>query len=457
MAASSALTRGTRKHRPGGLACIVAVLLLMTVGSAPASATTIERFHATQPYDFVHWDCGYPVEVAGESSDTVVVRADKQLDGNVFFTDSYSFKETWTAADGRWLTITGNGVNKDVKAKPIGGSVYEFTFNNPGQTTITDSSGTIVTHSRGNLSFSYTIDIATGEGNFLGVRVSGPHPLLDVDWCRVVAPLIGTDSARHLAPRPLGSTDAAMGYYEYLPPSYSDTGNRSPLLVALNGYGENGDGTSEALPRLLWTGIPRFIDIGGWPTDRPLVVLATQHEHVEGSFDNGSCQEGAWVASCSMQLQHDRNHVPPAFCTTPDEVHDFIAYAVAHYNVDPKRVYVTGLSCGAFGAWEYLAKYGDQQVAAAVPIAGDGRPSWVSPGCGLSSVALWAFHGELDDMVNPEGSIGPMTQLAACPGVPANRARLTIYPGLQHEGWDQAYSGSLGDDIYTWMLAFSKP
>ena len=57
----------------------------------------------------------------------------------------------------------------------------------------------------------------------------------------------------------------------------------------------------------------------------------------------------------------------PAFCTTPDEVHDFIAYAVAHYNVDPKRVYVTGLSCGAFGTWEYLAKYGDEQVAAAVP------------------------------------------------------------------------------------------
>ena len=76
-----------------------------------------------------------------------------------------------------------------------------------------------------------------------------------------------------------------------------------------------------------------------------------------------------------MQLQHDRGNVQPAFCTTPDEVHDFIDYAVAHYNVDPTRVYITGLSCGAFGIWEYLAKYhGDLKVAAAVPIAGDGRP-----------------------------------------------------------------------------------
>ena len=82
-----------------------------------------------------------------------------------------------------------------------------------------------------------------------------------------------------------------------------------------------------------------------------------------------------------MFLQHDRNHVQPAFCTTPDEVHAFIGYALAHYNIDPSRVYVTGLSCGAFGAWEYLAKYGDEYAAAAIPIAGEGRPAWTDAGC----------------------------------------------------------------------------
>jgi hypothetical protein len=50
-----------------------------------------------------------------------------------------------------------------------------------------------------------------------------------------------------------------------------------------------------------------------------------------------------------------------------------------------------------------------------------------------------------------------MTNLAACPGVPADQARLTVNPDLPHEAWDPAYSGSLGDDIYTWMLAFSTP
>ena len=109
----------------------------------------------------------------------------------------------------------------------------------------------------------------------------------------------------------------------------------------------------------------------------------------------------------------------PAFCTTPDEIRDFIAYAVAHYNVDAKRVYLTGLSCGGFGAWEYLAKYRDEQVAAAVPIAAEGRPALATAGCGLGDVAIWAIHGELDDVVDPEGSVVPMTRL----GVPGRDDR----------------------------------
>ncbi|HEY5786834.1 MAG TPA: dienelactone hydrolase family protein [Microlunatus sp.] len=338
--------------------------------------------------------------------------------------------------------------------------MYEFTFHNSGQSlVITNSSGAVVYRDRGNISFHYTVDVANGEFNFLDLRVSGPHPLLDLGLCKAVAPLVGWDSARYLAPRPIGSTSLSMGYYQYLPPSYSDTGSGSPLLVALNGYGENGDGTADGLHRLLLAGIPRFIDLGGWPIDRPLVVLALQSFEEPPGFDTTPCEtpDVVWMGSCNMQLQHNRNHESPTGCATPDEVHDFIAYAVANYNVDPKRVYVTGMSCGAFGAWEYLAKYGDEQVAAAVPIGGEGRPAWTTAGCGLASVPLWAFHGELDDIVDPRGSIEPMTNLAACPGVTADRAQLTVYPGLFHEGWDQTYSGSLGDDIYTWMLGFSKP
>jgi dienelactone hydrolase len=248
-----------------------------------------------------------------------------------------------------------------------------------------------------------------------------------------------------------------MGYYEYLPPSYHASGAKSPLLLAFNGYGESGDGSPEQLPNLLNTGIPRFINIGGWPADRPLVVLAMQHHEEPPGFDFSPCDGQPWGGSCGMQIQHQNGNVQPAFCTTPDEVHDFIAYAVAHYNVDPKRVYVTGLSCGAYGVWEYLAKYhGSLQVAAAVPIAGDARPAWSPNYCGLGSTPLWTFNGALDDVVNPLGSTVAMDALAGC-GVPAARRMETTYPDLFHDGWDQAYSGSRGQDIYSWMLGFSLP
>lgn len=455
MATSKRLIGARAMRRVPALAA-VALLMALTWGPAPVRATIIERDTFSQSYDFVNWDCGYPMRVVGEESHRIQVRADPKVAEIVYFTHAYKFDEVWTAADGRSFRLAANGLAKDVRAKQVEGTVYEFTFKELGQPLVVrDSSGSVVYRDRGSISFTYTIDLADGTFNFLGLRVAGPHPLFDLDLCEAVQPLVGGDSDRYLTPRPLGSTDSTMGYYEYLPPSYTDTGDESPVLFAFNGYGENGDGSAEALGNLLWAGIPRFINVGGWPTARPLVVLAAQHIEEPPGFDFSLCDGVEWGGSCNMQVQHDQDHASPAFCTTPDEIHDFITFAVDRYNIDPSRVYVTGLSCGAFGAWEYLAQYGGEQVSAAVLIAGDGRPA--AGGCGLDAVALWAIHGEHDDVVDPRGSIEPMTDLQACPGVDADRAQLTVYPDLFHEGWDQAYSGSLGDDIYTWMLGFSKP
>ena len=459
MAANMFPIRRTRTRRLRGLAVFGSALVALTMVAGPASATIIERERFTQPYEFDNWECGYEMHVAGVESHVIQVRADKKLDGNVFFTDNYQIRETWTAADGRWFTLSANGVFQDIKAKSLGGSLYEFTFHEVGQPfVITDSTGTVVSRDRGSITGSYTIDFADGSDAFLGFRIGGPHPMFGADLCKAVEPLTGGDSARYLTPRPIGSTDLPMGFYEYLPPSYSATGTESPLLLFFNGYGENGDGTAEGLSNLLFAGIPRYINVGGWSTDRPFVVLSLQHVEEAPGFDFSSCDGQPWGGSCNMQVQHDLDNASPAFCTTPDEVHDFIAYAVANYNVDPTRVYVTGLSCGAFGIWEYLAKYHDDlQVAAAVPIAGDGRPAWAPSYCDLGSTPLWAFHGALDDVVNPLGSIEPLTALAGCSGVPADEAKLTVYPDRDHNSWDPAYAGANGDDIYSWMLGLNNP
>lgn len=45
---------------------------------------------------------------------------------------------------------------------------------------------------------------------------------------------------------------------------------------------------------------------------------------------------------------------PGGGCHTEAEIASFLAFATESYDVGPKRVYLTGLSCGAIGAWSYL-------------------------------------------------------------------------------------------------------
>jgi predicted peptidase len=256
-----------------------------------------------------------------------------------------------------------------------------------------------------------------------------------------------------------GDTDAALAYYEYLPEGYGD-GDPAPLLVALHGFGGTGDGSPEELSNLflesgLEAAIPALIRDGGWPTERPFVVLAPQHPFATSDEIYRSCEEEPhaepYPATCFFGAQAEHGHpADSSNCATPTEIHEFIAYAVGAYDVDPDRVYLTGVSCGGFAAWEYVAEHGGSQIAAMIPIAGEGRIAWEKAGCDLGEVAVWAFHGDADDVVNPDGSSEPIANIAACPSV--EDAEVTIYPGVDHLSWARTYDLSAGHDIYTWLL-----
>ncbi|MCC6309925.1 MAG: dienelactone hydrolase family protein [Trueperaceae bacterium] len=235
-------------------------------------------------------------------------------------------------------------------------------------------------------------------------------------------------------PRPLGSGEATMGYYEYLPASYAPGSHRTyPLLVFFHGIGEKGDGTTD-LPMVLRNGPPRLIEEGRWlaATTAPFIVVSPQSA-------SGS---------------------PSA-----DEVHEFISTMLATYRVDPKRVYLTGLSAGGYTTWRYLAKYQDQ-VAAALPIAGGGDPGLA---CGMTGVPVWAFHGDADTVVDVGQSAAMVDAVNACTPGPGERAKLTIYEGVGHDSWSRTYdlSGMNAGEvsaardpysvsIYTWLLAHAR-
>ena len=230
-------------------------------------------------------------------------------------------------------------------------------------------------------------------------------------------------SARHVQ-HPLGSTSAPLGFWEYLPPTYER--GPSPLLLFLHGRGENGNGTTD-LPMVLRAGPPRLIDRDEWPNDRPFVVLSPQ---------NSSASD----------------------CMEPAAIRGMLAYALAHYDIDVTRVYLTGLSCGAIGGWGYLANYlADDTLAAFVPIAGNGTWAWMRQGCELGRLPIWAFHGMRDMTVWPSGTIDVMTDIMACTDPAPVDAQMTIYDDAFHDAWTRTYDLSAGHDIYAWMLSHTNP
>jgi predicted esterase len=228
---------------------------------------------------------------------------------------------------------------------------------------------------------------------------------------------MGVHTARALGTKP----GAPNGYWEYLPRGYGD-GTQRPLLIFWHGSGEKGNGSAAELPRILTHGPPKVIAAGQWPADRPFIVLSPQH------------------------------NLPDCF-QAGDAHRDFLSYAVGAYDVDPARVYQTGLSCGAIGTEDFITRHGPSPLAAAVLISGDVTPMWDARGCGLvASLAMWTFHGGADTIVSPAGDNTDMPKFIACPQPPRKDVRYTVYPGVDHDAWTRTYDLSAGNDIYAWLL-----
>jgi predicted esterase len=449
--------------RSSRIVSLVAAGALLLVGQSVSATATVlpgEAFSGTDSWE--NSDCGYPLSVESSFQGRYSIRVGKNAaESAFFFHENITYSDVYTnQMTGESFEIRGHSTFQEVKATRIEGSVFEFTQVESGQPfVVLDSAGRVVARDRGSIRYHILVDTEGDDEpggsfiDFLGADARGPHPGFSRTFCSYAGELVGiSDSSQGYSLRPVGSTASPLGYTEYLPATYPEAGG-SPLLVFLHGAGESGDGSAEQLGFMEWQGIPRFIANDGWPEDRPFVVLSPQHEIAGDVSWFDQCDGVEFPGSCGMGLQHDIGHpLPGSFCMTPTEVAAFIDYAVGAYQVDPNRVFLTGLSCGAFGAWEYLSVYGDAQVAAVVPVAGEGRPAWETAGCALGDAALWAFHGDVDDIVNPLGSSEPIAQVSGCPAPPRQDARYTEMPGVDHDHAGNYPYGISGPDIYSWML-----
>jgi predicted peptidase len=195
-------------------------------------------------------------------------------------------------------------------------------------------------------------------------------------------------------------------YLLSLPDGYEAGDQRWPLLLFLHGAGERGDD----LERLKAHGPPRLLAEGH---GLPFIVVSPQ------------CPRG-------------RYWLVPLLASLLDEV-------CRRWRVDEDRVYVTGISMGAYGTW-HLAEAHADRLAAIIPICGGGDPDNAAE---LKDLPIWAFHGAKDNVVPLEES-EVMVQAVRNAG---GTVRFTIYPEAGHDSWTQTYEKP---DWHQWLLAHRR-
>ena len=139
---------------------------------------------------------------------------------------------------------------------------------------------------------------------------------------------------------------------------------------------------------------------------------------------------------------------------TPTVVNALVDEIISTYQVDPTRVYLTGLSMGGYGAW-YVAAADPNKYAAMASISGSGYRTPTIPGeevmCQIEEVPLWAIHGDLDQISNP---IANRIYLEAYEEMCEGEVNITFYPDEGHFGaFFKAYRDPA---LYDWFLSKTK-
>lgn len=198
-----------------------------------------------------------------------------------------------------------------------------------------------------------------------------------------------------------------ISYLSWFPENYKkEKKQKFPLLIFLHGSGERGSDLSKVK---VW-GPPSFVE---QRPDFPFVVVSPQ------------CPEGEWW--------------------NVEVLDALLTKLLKKYRIDPDRVYLTGLSMGGFGTWNWACSHPDR-FAAIAPVCGGGEPLLAD---NLVNVPVWAFHGAEDPVVPVSATTSMTTALQNAGG----EVKSTIYPGVGHDSWRQAYAD---DNLYEWLLSHTR-
>jgi dienelactone hydrolase len=226
------------------------------------------------------------------------------------------------------------------------------------------------------------------------------------------------------------TSPSVIAYLEYLPADYHSNSDKYPVVIFLHGIGERGTNTTDttllkqSIGTVTRNGPPLHVKNG---TQFPFILISPQ---LKSNY-------GDWPSAYVMEV---------------------IEHCKTYLRIDEKRIYLTGLSLGGGGTW-WTAQDFPKTFAAIAPVCGS-RNS-VTKACYIAAenIPVWAFHGTEDGVVAMTKSLNMVNAINACLPIPNPLAKLTLYPGIGHDSWTNAYQPNHSvhnPNVYEWMLSYTN-
>lgn len=218
-----------------------------------------------------------------------------------------------------------------------------------------------------------------------------------------------------------------MPYRLFVPEGY-DPSKTYPLVLFLHGAGERGTDNEQQIGVIrggkLWAekanqaAHPCFVIAPQCPADK---------QWVNTNWSNGSYSIDKVPVSNELLM-----------------VKDIIESLQDEYSIDSTQMFVTGLSMGGYGTWDFILRY-PNMFKAAIPICGAGDPSKAER---IRKIPLRVFHSSDDNVVPVAGSrdmVNAINQFG-----PNNRGNFyTEYTDQGHFAWVKGYDTP---DLPAWFF-----
>lgn len=202
---------------------------------------------------------------------------------------------------------------------------------------------------------------------------------------------------------------ADYSYLVYLPKDYYEQRKNYPLVIYLHGGSHKGTD----LNLLKDYGLPYLVEQGN---DFDFIIVSPQ------------CPDNKYWSS--------ENWFEPLY-----------EKVLAKYRVNTDKVYLTGISMGAYGVYTAAMDYPDK-FAALVPLCGGCDDSDTTRICNLKNIPIWTFHGTEDEVIPITETERIVDILGECKG------NIELTP-LEGEGHAIQYLYEKYPQMYKWMLKHS--